>query len=58
MDVAVLGCGYVGIELGRQLDAAGHDPVGVRRSDAGLSAIRNAGFDAVRADVTDADALA
>jgi len=58
MDVAVLGCGYVGIELGRQLGAAGHDPVGVRRSDAGLSAIRNAGFDAVRADVTDADALA
>jgi nucleoside-diphosphate-sugar epimerase len=58
MHVAVLGCGYVGIELGRQLDAAGHDVVGVRRSDAGLSAIRNAGLDAVRADVTDGDALA
>ena len=58
MQVAILGCGYVGTELGRQLQAAGHEPVGVRRSDAGLSAIRNAGFDAVRADVTDSDALA
>ncbi|MFB6072321.1 MAG: SDR family oxidoreductase [Halobacterium sp.] len=57
MRVAVLGCGYVGLELGRQLAAAGHDPVGVRRSDDGLAAIRDAGFDAVRADVTDADSL-
>ncbi|MFC3478378.1 SDR family oxidoreductase [Halobacterium litoreum] len=58
MRVAVLGCGYVGLELGRQLVNAGHDPVGVRRSDEGLEAIRDAGFDAVRADVTDADSLA
>ncbi|MCD2198544.1 SDR family oxidoreductase [Halobacterium sp. KA-4] len=58
MDVAILGCGYVGLELGRQLAAAGHDPVGVRRSEAGLAAIRDAGFDAVQADVTDADSLA
>ncbi|MCG1002199.1 MULTISPECIES: SDR family oxidoreductase [Halobacterium] len=58
MDVAILGCGYVGLELGRQLEAAGHDPVGVRRSEDGLAAIRDAGFDAVEADVTDADSLA
>ncbi|QCJ47562.1 SDR family oxidoreductase [Haloprofundus sp. MHR1] len=56
--VVVLGCGYVGLELGRQLTAAGHDVVGVRRSDAGLEAIESAGFEAVRADVTDASSLA
>ncbi|WP_435069504.1 SDR family oxidoreductase [Haloplanus sp. C73] len=56
--VAILGCGYVGLELGRQLVEAGHDVVGVRRSDAGLAAIEAAGFDAVRADVTDAESLA
>ncbi|WP_135819825.1 NAD-dependent epimerase/dehydratase family protein [Halostella litorea] len=58
MNVAVLGCGYVGLELGRQLRGAGHDVVGVRRSDAGIEAVRDAGLDAVRADVTDAASLA
>jgi len=57
MRVAVLGCGYVGIELGRQLTAAGHDTVGVRRSESGVTAIEAAGFTGVQADVTDADAL-
>ena len=57
MRVAVLGCGYVGLALGRQLTAAGHDVVGVRRSDEGLAAIEDAGFEAVRADVTDAASL-
>ncbi len=57
MRVAILGCGYVGLELGRQLLAAGHDPVGVRRSDAGIEAIETAGFEAVQADVTSAGDL-
>jgi nucleoside-diphosphate-sugar epimerase len=57
MDVAILGCGYVGLELGRQLAASGHAPVGVRRSGDGVAAIRDAGFEAVRADVTDAESL-
>jgi nucleoside-diphosphate-sugar epimerase len=57
VQVAILGCGYVGVELGRQLTTAGHDVVGVRRSDAGLDAIEAAGFDAVRADLTDAASL-
>jgi nucleoside-diphosphate-sugar epimerase len=56
MRVAILGCGYVGLELGRQL-AADHDVVGVRRSESGRTEIEAAGFDAVQADVTDADAL-
>jgi nucleoside-diphosphate-sugar epimerase len=55
---AILGCGYVGLALGRLLSGAGHDVTGVRRSDAGLRAVEDAGLRAVRADVTDADSLA
>lgn len=58
MRVVVLGCGYVGIELGRQLVDRGHDVVGVRRSADGVNAIERAGFDGVQADVTDATAVA
>ncbi len=58
MRVVVLGCGYLGIELGRQLDAAGHDVVGVRRSADGLAAVEDAGLTAVRADATDPADLA
>ena len=57
MHVAIVGCGYVGLELGRQLLEAGHEPIGVRRSAAGLEAIEAAGFEAVRADVTEPDSL-
>jgi nucleoside-diphosphate-sugar epimerase len=53
MRAVVLGCGYVGLALGERLRAAGHDVVGIRRSDAGLDAVRDAGLDAARADVTD-----
>jgi nucleoside-diphosphate-sugar epimerase len=58
MRVAILGCGYVGLELGRQLLEAGHEPIGVRRSPEGIDAIESAGFRGVRADVTDAADLA
>ncbi|MGM0604400.1 MAG: SDR family oxidoreductase [Halobacteriota archaeon] len=57
VDVVILGCGYVGIELGRQLTAAGYDVVGVRRSAEGLDAIEAAGIRAVVGDVTDPDTL-
>jgi nucleoside-diphosphate-sugar epimerase len=57
MRVAILGCGYVGLELARQL-REDHEVVGVRRSEEGLAAVEDAGVEAVRADVTDADALA
>ncbi|WP_255150670.1 NAD-dependent epimerase/dehydratase family protein [Halorarius halobius] len=57
MRVAILGCGYVGLELARQLTADAHDIVGVRRSASGLDAVRETGATAVEADVTDADAL-
>ncbi|PSP93715.1 NAD(P)-dependent oxidoreductase [Halobacteriales archaeon QS_4_62_28] len=57
MRVAILGCGYIGLELCRQLTEAGHDVVGVRRSEGGVSAIEDAGGTAVQADVTDPDGL-
>jgi nucleoside-diphosphate-sugar epimerase len=56
MRVAILGCGYVGLELARQL--SDHEVVGVRRSETGLAAVEAAGAELVRADVTDADDLA
>jgi len=56
MRVGILGCGYVGLELARQL-ADEHEVVGVRRSESGLAAVEETGAEAVRADVTDADAL-
>jgi len=54
MRVAVLGAGYVGLALCRRLTDA-HDVVGVRRSN--LDAVRATGARAVRADITDPDAL-
>ena len=57
MDVAILGCGYVGLALGESLRSAGHRAIGVRRSDEGLRAVEAAGLDAVRADVTDPESL-
>ncbi|GGJ09473.1 NAD(P)-dependent oxidoreductase [Halobellus salinus] len=55
--VVIVGCGYVGLELGRQLRGAGHDVVGVRRSDAGLDAVADAGLEPHRADATDPESL-
>jgi len=55
--VVILGCGYVGIELGRRLRSA-HEVIGVRRSAAGLEQVEAAGLTGLRADVTDRDSLA
>ena len=57
MTVLILGCGYVGIELGKQLDEAGERVVGVRRSHSGIQEIEAAGFRGIQADITDPDAL-
>ncbi|WP_254537318.1 NAD(P)H-binding protein [Halomarina litorea] len=62
--VVVLGCGYVGLELCRQLGATGdsggreYDVTGVRRSEEGLAAVEATGARAVEADVTDPNSLA
>lgn len=56
-EICILGCGYVGLELGRQLRAEGHTVHGVRRSDAGLEAVRAAGLEPIQADITDRASL-
>ena len=72
MRVVVVGCGYVGLELSRQLAERGHDVTGVRRSRDGIDAINDVGesvgtdgsvdesgsVEGVRADVTDRTTLA
>ena len=55
--IVIVGCGYVGLELGRQLRRAGHEVTGVRRSDAGLDAVEDAGLEPHRADATDPGSL-
>jgi nucleoside-diphosphate-sugar epimerase len=57
MRTAIIGCGYLGLELGPQLDAAGHDVVGVRRSEEGLDAVAQGGLEPFRADANDPDGL-
>lgn len=60
MDICIIGCGYVGLELASQLSHRGHDVTGVRRSEQGLEAIESAGsrVTAVQADVTKPETLA
>ena len=65
MRTVIVGCGYIGIELGRQLQSAGSEVTsgeipavtGVRRSDAGLETVAEAGFTPMRADATDPGSL-
>ncbi|UWG49745.1 Nucleoside-diphosphate-sugar epimerase [Halalkaliarchaeum sp. AArc-CO] len=57
VDVAIVGCGYVGIELGQRLLDEGFSVAGVRRSPEGLEAVSNAGLEPIRADVTDPESL-
>ena len=57
MRVGIIGCGYVGLELARQL-VDDHEVVGVRRSADGIDAIEATGATAVRADLTEAADLA
>ncbi len=53
MRVLVLGCGYVGRELGRRLVDAGHDVTGVVRSESSAGTVAEAGVEPLRADLTD-----
>ncbi|SHH51394.1 NAD-dependent epimerase/dehydratase family protein [Halobaculum gomorrense] len=57
MHVTIVGCGYVGLELARQLVAEGHEVVGVRRSPSGVAAVEATGATAVAADATDLGSL-
>jgi nucleoside-diphosphate-sugar epimerase len=49
--------GRLGLPLVRHLVAAGHDVVGLARSEAGAKAVQRAGATVVRGDLSDSDAL-
>jgi len=58
MHVLVLGCGYVGRELGRQLLASSHEVTGVVRSASSAATVEEDGMTAVQADLTDPSEIA
>ena len=51
MKIAVLGCGYVGAEFARQAKAAGHEVLGVVRSEASRDKLRAEGIAAEAFDL-------
>ncbi|MBM3867585.1 MAG: NAD-dependent epimerase/dehydratase family protein [Verrucomicrobia bacterium] len=51
MRIAILGCGYVGAEFARQAKAAGHEVLGVVRSEASRDKLRGEGIDAEALDI-------
>ena len=51
MKIAVLGCGYVGAEFARQAKAAGHEVLGVVRSEASRDRLRGEGIAAEAFDL-------
>ena len=57
MDAAVIGCGYLGFELARELVQRGHRVWGIRRQFDDTSAIRSAGIKPLEADVTRPETL-
>jgi len=57
MRVLIVGCGYIGTALGRELAGCGHEVFGLRRSNAAEATLRAAGIHPVAADVTRLDSL-
>lgn len=55
LKIAVLGCGYVGAEFARQARAAGHDVLGVVRSEASRDRLRAEGISAEAFDLQSGD---
>jgi nucleoside-diphosphate-sugar epimerase len=52
MRVLIIGCGYVGLPLGRALAEQGHEVFGMRRSEANKQAMKDAGITPIIADLT------
>jgi nucleoside-diphosphate-sugar epimerase len=52
MRVLIVGCGYVGLPLGAHLVQQGHDVFGLRRTAAADASLKDAGIQAVHADIT------
>jgi nucleoside-diphosphate-sugar epimerase len=55
LKIAVLGCGYVGAEFARQARAAGHDVLGVVRSESSRDKLRTEGISAEAFDLQSGD---
>lgn len=55
LKIAVLGCGYVGAEFARQARAAGHDVLGIVRSEASRDKLRAEGLAAEAFDLQTGD---
>lgn len=58
MRVLIVGCGYVGVALGKELVREGHEVFGVRRSAEKLDQLIAAGIQPLALDVSDRAALA
>jgi nucleoside-diphosphate-sugar epimerase len=57
MRILIIGCGYVGLPLGAELSAAGHEVFGIRRDSAAVAELATRGIQFVQADITDRQAL-
>ena len=55
LKIAVLGCGYVGAEFARQARAAGHDVLGIVRSEASRDKLLSEGISAEAFDLQSGD---
>jgi len=57
MRVLIVGCGYVGLPLGRELAKLGHEVFGLRRSASADAELRAAGLTPLHADITRPETL-
>jgi nucleoside-diphosphate-sugar epimerase len=57
MRVLIVGCGYVGLPLGKELARLGHDVFGLRRSASAAAEMQAVGIQPLLADVTQPDTL-
>jgi nucleoside-diphosphate-sugar epimerase len=52
MRVLIVGCGYVGLPLGKELVEQGHEVFGLRRSALAEAEMKAAGITPLHADIT------
>jgi nucleoside-diphosphate-sugar epimerase len=58
MRVLIVGCGYVGLPLGKELARLGHEVFGLRRSALAETELKAAGITPLHADITQPETLA
>lgn len=58
MRVLIIGCGYVGLPLGKELVRQGHEVFGLRRSALAEAELKAAGITPLHADITRPESLA